>query len=93
MHQELTAVASILLGSGVASFIAKLIVGRSLQKIDELVHRLETVTNELIVIKIKIENLEKLKDLIFEHDRKIIDFEARVKRYGPSPGRPTKTSF
>ena len=80
-------------GSGLASVIAKIFIDRSIARMDEVTRRLEMLTNKLSIIESRLETLDKMKSLVFEHDRKIIAFETRIKKHGSNSRRLAQDSL
>jgi hypothetical protein len=93
MQEPITSILSAMFGSGLASVIAKIFIDRSIARMDEVTRRLEMLTNKLSIIESRLETLDKMKSLVFEHDRKIIAFETRIKKHGSNSRRLAQDSL
>lgn len=65
-------------GGSWATFIFRLLTKRAIDQLDEISKRLGKVLTKIVVIENKIVDLEALKDVVKEHDRKIVALETQM---------------
>lgn len=72
-----TTVSSIICSGGTVSFLARFIFSRAAGQLDGIVKKLEAITEKLIIVETKLEAMQDLREIVTEHDRKIVDFDAK----------------
>lgn len=83
-------IVSTVLGGGGASVIARWLFDKALQTLNEITHKLETVTQKLVVIEARLddlkEDLKEVQPMVVDHDRKLAALEARLRPRKVSKG-------
>jgi hypothetical protein len=74
-------VTSVLCSGGTVSLLAKFIMNRAACQLDGVAKKLESITEKLIIVETKLDLMQDLRDMVTEHDRKIVDLG--VKRVRP----------
>lgn len=75
-----TSIASFLCGGGGATFFARLFIKRAVDQLDDITRKLESCTQKLLILDNELRSLQSMKDLIVEHDRKLVELEVRAKK-------------
>ena len=66
-----------LAGAPIVVGLLKIFLAKSLKDFEILLKLAGELKEQMIVVNVKLETLDKLRDLILEHDRKITMLEAR----------------
>ena len=75
---QIETVASTAVGSGMAIFLFRYFVMKILKDVDNIAKELTVVTKELSIIAVKLEQMDRARSIIHEHDRKIVSLEAAL---------------
>lgn len=78
MEMHLDAVLSALLGGGLSTALAKILIGKSLRELEQVSERVGEIKTRLAEISVKLDLAEKDRDLLSKHDRKIAKMENQV---------------
>lgn len=75
-----THVISVLFGGGGATFFVRVFTKRAIDQLDHVINKLESCTTKLLLIENELKNLQPLRDMVLNHDRKIVEIDVRSSR-------------
>ena len=76
----LDSIVSAVLGGALTTALAKAFIARSLDELDEVVTKIGEINTQLAAIAVKIELVDRDREIILKHDRKIAALENQVYR-------------
>lgn len=76
------ALLSAMLGGGLTTILAKAFITRALSELEDVVQKINEIKTQLAAITVKLELIERDRDEIFKHARKLAALENQVYR-GP----------
>jgi hypothetical protein len=82
---------SAITGGWLTAFMVKLVITRSIRNLDCITAKLEHVARSLDIVEAKLQGLESLKTVVFEHDRKLAAMEVRHRNNGKGFATPDST--
>lgn len=77
MNPAWQVVLSAIAGGSATAFMVKLLITRSIRDLDRIAQKLERINGKIGVVESKLESMDRMKGLLFEHDRKIVEMETR----------------
>lgn len=75
MTESLSHLLSVILGGWVTVFVVKIFISRTIRDLDRVTQKLESLSNKFGVIETKVQSIDKMKTIIFEHDRRLTRLE------------------
>lgn len=76
MHWE--AFVSAVTGSTVAGVLARAFIAKSLKDLEQAIDKIGDIKTELARIAVRLEGLDKAKDIVHKLDRKLVALETKV---------------
>jgi len=79
MPQEVnwSTIVSFLSGGGFAAFCVNLFIKRAVDQLDKFTKKMESMSDKVLVMENDLEELNKLRDMVSAHDRKIVELDVR----------------
>lgn len=78
MDIQFDSILSALLGGGLSTMLAKAFISKSLNELEEVASKVSDIKNELSAIAVKLEIMEKDREIILKNDRKIAAIENEI---------------